>query len=75
LLVANLDEQIVIVDLLALEWIVGCAVDGVSVRSAPTGDEIGHASMLVALVVMDMARVISGAECETQKRELGAVAG
>jgi hypothetical protein len=50
----DLDEQIVIVDFLALEGIGWSALNWVSVGAGSSGHKVGYAAVFVALVVMDV---------------------
>ena len=50
----DLNQQVVIIHLLALKGIVCSSRDRVSVRRPASGDKICDAAMLVALVVVDV---------------------
>ena len=47
-------EQVVIIDFLALEWVIRSALDGIRVRASATSHKISDAAMFVPLVVVYM---------------------
>jgi hypothetical protein len=48
----DLDKQVVIVDLFALERVAGSAFNGIGMSPRPTRHEIGNATVLMALVIV-----------------------
>ena len=58
----NVDEQVVVVHLLALERIVRGAIDGIRVGSSSACHKVGNAAMLVAFVVVHVPGEHNGAK-------------
>ena len=51
----HFEQEVVVVDLLALEGIVACTLDGIGVGASSTRNEVSDASVPEALVVMNVA--------------------
>src|SRR5579862_4248089 len=56
LLAIDFNHQIVVIHFLALKGIVWCSLNRIGMSASSAGNEISDSAMLVALVVMDVAR-------------------
>ena len=52
--VIHLRQKVVVVQIIALKFIIGRALDWVGVGAAASGDEVRYSAMLMALVIVDM---------------------
>src|SRR5579864_2960720 len=55
LLTVNLNQQVMVIYLLALKRIIGRALDGIGVSSTPSGNKIGDALVFMAFVVVHVS--------------------